>query len=318
MKNNNIQINKYESSKSFPNKYLNLNLDTNNLKNSDIQNLKHSLNKIRSITNILKEKNTIIDGMLLSTKKKKKILSQEISEKEGELINLENEINIYYNKLFSEHFQTDENKGRILSKLKLIREELTQKKYADYLNKKIIIEQKEEKLQQKLNLLSMEQLELFNKELINNNNIDNYELIKKQYEDLKKTDIYNQIFNEIKESLFNEKYNNIQSMTSLYDNSKSKKKFNSKMLNSSNYFQLESERFYNKKKKGRNNYSMDSRYNFENDDLTATQKYLMINENNNYRNKSFFEYNHNNNNNNHINKKKNKFNSKLFMSKHNL
>ena len=58
MKNNNIQINKYDSSKSFPNKYLNLNLDTNNLKNSEIQNLKHSLNKIRNITNILKEKNS--------------------------------------------------------------------------------------------------------------------------------------------------------------------------------------------------------------------------------------------------------------------
>ena len=310
MKNNIIPLKKYEQEINNSPQKSNINNKTtiNNLNQNDIQSMKISLNKLRNICNILKEKNTIIDGMLLSTKKRKKILSEETSEKENELIQLENEINIYYNKLFSEYIHTDNKKNQILSKLKLIKEELTQRKYIDYLNKKIMIEQKEEKIQQKLNLLSTERLELFNQDLINNNNgndLNNYELIKKQYEDIKKSDIYNQIFNEIKESLYNEKYNNIKSMSSLDNknngnnssyNYKSKKKFNSKMLSSSNYFQpysvryseMKNNMFSNKKKKGRNNYSMDNnRFNMDNEDLNATQKYLM--ENNKFTTKSFIE-----------------------------
>ena len=39
---------------------------------NDIKNLKISLNNIRNICNVLKEKNAIIDGMWISTKKKEK------------------------------------------------------------------------------------------------------------------------------------------------------------------------------------------------------------------------------------------------------
>ena len=49
-------------------------LDINNMNKNDIKNLKISLNNIRNICNVLKEKNTIIDGMLISTKKRKKII----------------------------------------------------------------------------------------------------------------------------------------------------------------------------------------------------------------------------------------------------
>ena len=159
MKNNNIPINKYEKEINIPSlkNEMNIKIDNNDLSNNDIQNMKISLNKLRNICNVLKEKNTIIDGMLLSKKKRKKILSQETLEKEAELIEVENEINIYYNKLFSDYIHTDINKSKILSKLKLIKEELTQRKYIDYLNKKIMVEQKEEKVQQGLSLLSTEQ-----------------------------------------------------------------------------------------------------------------------------------------------------------------
>ena len=203
MKNeNNIEKSKNESKS----------VDTDKLGPSEIQRLKMSLNNLKKLSKILKEKNNIIDGMLLSTKKRKKILTQESLEKEEEIIKLENEINIYYNKLFSEYFNENSNKSIILSKIKLIRHELTQNKYIDYLNKKIMVEQKEEKMQKKLSLLTTEQLELFNKEIYNRELFnsgkekEHIELIKKQYEDIKKTEIFRKIFNEIKESLNKEKY----------------------------------------------------------------------------------------------------------------
>ena len=307
MKNNNIQINENEQEISNIPKNTNINngIDINNMNKNDIQNIKKSLNKLRNICNTLKEKNAIIDGMLLSTKKEKKILSQETLKKENELIEIENEINIYYNKLFSDYIYNDNNKKKILSKLKLIKEELTQKKYIDYLNKKIIVEQKEEKIEKALSKLSTEQLEVFNNEIYNNikNNKDqaNAEIMNKYYEDIKKSDIYTKIFSEIKEALYNEKYHNSQSMSSFYNtkNNKLNKKFNSRIITeSSNYFQpysngnstMRSEIFSNRKKKMRLNHSMDMKHNMNNDfkdedsNNIKTKYYL---DTNNIRNNSF-------------------------------
>ena len=333
MKNNNNQISKndQEISNSSKNNYLNMKTDINNLNNNDIQSMKASLSKLCNICSVLKEKNNIIDSILLNTKKRKKILSQETLEKENELIEIENEINIYYNKLFSDYIHTDNNKNKILSKLKLIKEELTQRKYIDYLNKKIMVEQKAEKMDQGLSQLSTEQLEIFNNEIFNkqiqNDKVKtNTEVMKKYYEDIKKSDIYHQVFSEIKESLYNEKYNNnYQSMGSFYNNQNNNlnKKFNSKMINeSSNYFQpysngnitMRSEMFSNRKKKYRINHSMDTKHNISNDnyskneELYSKTKYLL--DYNNIRNKSFAS-------NTYANKKKNRFNSKLFMANNN-
>ena len=324
MKNNNITNNKYgkEMNNSNGKDYINKNVDNNDLNNNDIQNIKLSLNKLRNISSILKEKNIIIDSMLLSTKKRKKILSQETLEKEAELLKIENEINIYYNKLFSDLINTDTNKSVILSKIKLIREELIQKKYVDYLNKKIMVEQKEEKIQQGLSKLSTEQLENFNNEIYNDQTCEdkdkdkaNIEILKKHYEDIKKSDIYQKVFSEIKESLYN------PSMSSLYNNKNSIKKFNSKMINeSSNYFQpysmqnseKKSNLFSNKNKKYKGNHSMDNKYtnsneNYfknENSNLNSQQKFLF--DIKSCRNNSYAAKNY-------INKKKKRFNSKLFM-----
>ena len=324
MKNNNITNNKYgkEMNNSNEKDYINKNVDNNDLNNNDIQNIKLSLNKLRNISSILKEKNIIIDSMLLSTKKRKKILSQEILEKEAELLKIENEINIYYNKLFSDLVNTDANKSVILSKIKLIREELIQKKYLDYLNKKIMVEQKEEKIQQGLSKLSTEQLENFNNEIYNDQTCEdkdkdkaNIEILKKHYEDIKKSDIYQKVFSEIKESLYN------PSMSSLYNNKNSIKKFNSKMINeSSNYFQpysmqnseKKSNLFSNKNKKYKGNHSMDNKYTNSNDNYFKNE-----NSNLNSQQKFLFDIKSCRNNSyaakNYINKKKKRFNSKLFM-----
>ena len=292
------------------------------MNNNDIQNIKLSLKKLRNISSILKEKNIIIDSMLLSTKKRKKILSQETLEKEAELLKIENEINIYYNKLFSDLVNTDANKSVILSKIKLIREELIQKKYVDYLNKKIMVEQKEEKIQQGLSKLSTEQLENFNNEIYNDQTCEdkdkdkaNIEILKKHYEDIKKSDIYQKVFSEIKESLYN------PSMSSLYNNKNSIKKFNSKMINeSSNYFQpysmqnseKKSNLFSNKNKKYKGNHSMDNKYTNSNDNYFKNE-----NSNLNGQQKFLFDIKSCRNNSyaakNYINKKKKRFNSKLFM-----
>ena len=324
MKNNNITNNKYgkEMNNSNGKDYINKNVDNNDLNNNDIQNIKLSLNKLRNISSILKEKNIIIDSMLLSTKKRKKILSQETLEKEAELLKIENEINIYYNKLFSDLVNTDANKSVILSKIKLIREELIQKKYVDYLNKKIMVEQKEEKIQQGLSKLSTEQLENFNNEIYNDQTFEekdkdkaNIEILKKHYEDIKKSDIYQKVFSEIKESLYN------PSMSSLYNNKNSIKKFNSKMINeSSNYFQpysmqnseKKSNLFSNKNKKYKGNHSMDNKYTNSNDNYFKNE-----NSNLNSQKKFLFDIKSCRNNSyaakNYINKKKKRFNSKLFM-----
>ena len=324
MKNNNITNNKYgkEMNNSNEKDYINKNVDNNDLNNNDIQNIKLSLNKLRNISSILKEKNIIIDSMLLSTKKRKKILSQETLEKEAELLKIENEINIYYNKLFSDLVNTDANKSVILSKIKLIREELIQKKYLDYLNKKIMVEQKEEKIQQGLSKLSTEQLENFNNEIYNDQTCEekdkdkaNIEILKKHYEDIKKSDIYQKVFSEIKESLYN------PSMSSLYNNKNSIKKFNSKMINeSSNYFQpysmqnseKKSNLFSNKNKKYKGNHSMDNKYTNSNDNYFKNE-----NSNLNSQQKFLFDIKSCRNNSyaakNYINKKKKRFNSKLFM-----
>ena len=324
MKNNNITNNKYgkEMNNSNEKDYINKNVDINDLNNNDIQNIKLSLNKLRNISSILKEKNIIIDSMLLSTKKRKKILSQETLEKEAELLKIENEINIYYNKLFSDLVTTDANKSVILSKIKLIREELIQKKYVDYLNKKIMVEQKEEKIQQGLSKLSTEQLENFNNEIYNDQTCEdkdkdkaNIEILKKHYEDIKKSDIYQKVFSEIKESLYN------PSMSSLYNNKNSIKKFNSKMINeSSNYFQpysmqnseKKSNLFSNKNKKYKGNHSMDNKYTNSNDNYFKNE-----NSNLNSQQKFLFDIKSCRNNSyaakNYINKKKKRFNSKLFM-----
>ena len=324
MKNNNITNNKYgkEMNNSNEKDYINKNVDNNDLNNNDIQNIKLSLNKLRNISSILKEKNIIIDSMLLSTKKRKKILSQETLEKEAELLKIENEINIYYNKLFSDLVNTDANKSVILSKIKLIREELIQKKYLDYLNKKIMVEQKEEKIQQGLSKLSTEQLENFNNEIYNVQTCEdkdkdkaNIEILKKHYEDIKKSDIYQKVFSEIKESLYN------PSMSSLYNNKNSIKKFNSKMINeSSNYFQpysmqnseKKSNLFSNKNKKYKGNHSMDNKYTNSNDNYFKNE-----NSNLNSQQKFLFDIKSCRNNSyaakNYINKKKKRFNSKLFM-----
>ena len=324
MKNNNITNNKNgkEMNNSNEKEYINKNVDNNDLNNNDIQNIKLSLNKLRNISSILKEKNIIIDSMLLSTKKRKKILSQETLEKEAELLKIENEINIYYNKLFSDLINTDANKSVILSKIKLIREELIQKKYVDYLNKKIMVEQKEEKIQQGLSKLSTEQLENFNNEIYNDQTCEdkdkdkaNIEILKKHYEDIKKSDIYQKVFSEIKESLYN------PSMSSLYNNKNSIKKFNSKMINeSSNYFQpysmqnseKKSNLFSNKNKKYKGNHSMDNKYTNSNDNYFKNE-----NSNLNSQQKFLFDIKSCRNNSyaakNYINKKKKRFNSKLFM-----
>ena len=268
--------------------------------------------------------------MLLSTKKRKKILSQETIEKENEIIKLENEINIYYNKLFSEYFQGDNNKSIILSKIKFLRRELTQNKYIDYLNKKIMVEQKEEKMQKKLSLLTTEQLEIFNKEIYNNQLFnsekekENIELIKKQYEDIKKTEIFTKIFNEIKEALYKDKCNikNNESNSFLI---KSKRKFNSKMLNinqsnrgscaslhtcSQGNYDMRSEMFSNKERKKKGNHSVEIKNLMSNDnsvgneEINATHKYLMSNIN--YGPKSYAS--------NSSKNKNNRFNSKFFIT----
>ena len=309
MKYNNLQINKYENELilSSHKDDSRIKQDINKMNNKEIKNIKVALNKLRNISNILKEKNAIIDGMLLSTKSCKKILSQEILDKESELLEIENDINIYFNKLFSDYIHTDNDKNKILSKLKLIKEELTQRKYIDYLNKKIMVEQKEDKIQKELSKLSTDQLEEFNKQIFNDKQNTNFEIMKKHYEDIKKNDIYHKIFSEIKGSLYNEKNNN------------NSQNINIKIIDeSSNYFQphsignsgMRSEMFSNKKKK-RVNLSMDTKYNKNNniindshfniDDLNKNQ----LLERKKFRNKSFVSYNYEN-------KKKNRFNSKLF------
>ena len=321
MKNNNIPINKYEKeNNSNKNNNKSIKLDINNMNKNDIKNLKTSINKIRNIYNILKEKNTIIDGMLLSTKTKKKIISQETLEKEAELLKIDNEINIYFNQLFSDFINTDNSKNIIISKLKLLREELAKRKYNDYLNKKITIEQKEEKLQKDLSNLSTEQLEVFNNENFdktkgNNKDKINFEIMKKNYEDIKKTDIYHHIFSEIKNSLYNGKANNNQSMESLENNNiKLNQKYNPKIINeSSNYFQpysIDNPKIKNdlvsfEKKKKRNNHSMDNKnyIDIENSNSNFEQKFSV--DTKNIRNKSFGGYNK-------AYKKKSRFNSKLF------
>ena len=321
MKNNNIPINKYEKeNNSNKNNNKSIKLDINNMNKNDIKNLKTSINKIRNVCSILKEKNTIIDGMLLSTKTKKKIISQETLEKEAELLKIDNEINIYFNQLFSDFINTDNSKNIIISKLKLLREELAKRKYNDYLNKKITIEQKEEKLQKDLSNLSTEQLEVFNNENFektDNNNKDkiNFEIMKKNYEDIKKTDIYHHIFSEIKNSLYNGKANNNQSMESLENNNiKLNQKYNPKIINeSSNYFQpysIDNPKIKNdlvsfEKKKKRNNHSMDNKnyIDIENSNSNFEQKFSV--DTKNIRNKSFGGYNK-------AYKKKSRFNSKLF------
>jgi len=321
MKNNNIPINKYEKeNNSNKNNNKSIKLDINKMNKNDIKNLKTSINKIRNVCSILKEKNTIIDGMLLSTKTKKKIISQETLEKEAELLKIDNEINIYFNQLFSDFINTDNSKNIIISKLKLLREELAKRKYNDYLNKKITIEQKEEKLQKDLSNLSTEQLEVFNNENFdktkdNNKDKINFEIMKKNYEDIKKTDIYHHIFSEIKNSLYNGKANNNQSMESLENNNiKLNQKYNPKIINeSSNYFQpysIDNPKIKNdlvsfEKKKKRNNHSMDNKnyIDIENSNSNFEQKFSV--DTKNIRNKSFGGYNK-------AYKKKSRFNSKLF------
>ena len=295
-------------------------LDINNMNKNDIKNLKISLNNIRNICNVLKEKNTIKDGMLINNKKRKKVISQETLEKEAELLKIDNEINITFNQLFSDFIHNDNDKNIIVSKIKLLRDELTKRKYNEYLNKKIMIEQKEEKIQNELTNLSTEQLEIFNNEMFdkpenNDNNKVNLEIMKKHYEDIKKNDIYNQMFSEIRNSLYNEKYNYIQSMR-LLDNKDMKlnQKFNSKIINeSSNYFQPFSiENSSNKndltsfeKKKKRINHSMDNKHCIDNDISNSIIEQKYIYDNKNIRNKSFTGYNK-------AYKKKSRFNSKLF------
>ena len=320
MKNNNIPINKCEKeNNSNKNLSKEIQIDIKNINKNDIKNLKTSLNKIRSVCNILKDKNTIIDGMLLNTKKRKKIISQENLEKEAELLKIENEINIYFNQLFSDFINTDNNKNIIISKLKLLRDELAKRKYNDYLNKKIIVEQKEEKLQKELSNLSTEQLEVFNNEIFDKIDNDkdkvNIEIMKKHYEDIKRTDIYHHIFSEIKNSLYNGKTNYNQSME-LMDNNKIKlnQKYNSKIINeSSNYFKpysndnsgIKIDLVSFEKKKKRNNHSMDNKSYIDNSNSNSNieQKYLF--DTKNIRNKSFGGYNK-------AYKKKSRFNSKLF------
>ena len=329
--NNNKNFNKNNNLDNFNNN--NSQLDINNLNPSDIQHLKDSLNKVKSICNILKEKNNIIDGMLSSTKKRKILLTQEKADKENEIIKLDNEINIYYNKLFSEYFQGDNDKSIILFKIKFLRRELTQNKYIDYLNKKIMVEQKEEKMQKKLSLLTTEQLEQFNKEIYNKDiyndkEKENIELMKKQYEDIKKTEIFTKIFNEIKEALYKGKYNNNIESRNSSSLIKSKRKFNSKLLNlnqsnkgsctslcSQGNYEMRSEMFSNRSKRNRANHSVEVKNVMSNDssmvneDINATHKYLLNNRNYGPNNYEF---------NNSMNKKSKKYNSKLFMSNHNV
>ena len=331
MKNSNVNQFKNQNINDLTNDYENLKLNINNISNSDVDRLKSSLNKLRNLSKILKEKNNIIDGMLLSTKKRKKILIQETSEKENEIIKLENEINIYYNKLFSEYFYLDNNKSIILSKIKFLRRELTQNKYINYLNKRIMVEQKEETIQKKLSLLTTEQLEQFNKEIYNsqifNNNKEkeNIELIKKQYEDIKKEEIFTKIFNEIKESLYKDKYNkNNNDSNSLLN--KTKRKFNSKMLNinqsykgsclslhnnSQGNYDMRSEMFSNKARRNKGHHSVETKnlINNENsifkEDIDATHKYLLNNKNYGPKNSAL--------NSTQYKKKIKKFNSNFFV-----
>ena len=329
MKNNNNKKYNNLNQNCLTDNYDNIKIELNSINQSDIQHLKKSLNNLKKLSNIIKEKNNIIDGMLLSTKKRKKIIAKETSEKENEIIKLENEINIYFNKLFSEYLNEHNNKSIILSKIKFLRREMTQNKYIDYLNRKIMVEQKEEKMQKKLALLSTEQLEQFNREIYNNQIFNNdrekqnVELIKKQYEDIKKTEIFSKIFNEIKESLYKEKYNNISLNSSLV---KSKPKFNSKMLNinpskkgscaslhsvSQGNYEMRSEMFSNRAKKNKGHHSieiknlMSNESSMLNDEINATQKYLLSNKNNRKKSQESKTS---------LNKKNNKFNSKLFMS----
>ena len=312
--------------------YNNPNFDINNLNLSEIQQLKNSLKKVKNLCHILKEKNNIIDGMLLSTKKRKKLLAKEKSDKEDEIVSLENEINIYYNKLFSEYFHGDNEKSRILSKIKFLRRELTQNKYVDYLNKKIMVEQKEEKMQKKLSLLTTEQLEKFNqeiykKDLYNNKEKEHLELIKKQYDDIKKTEIFTKIFNEIKESLVGFKNNESRNSSSLI---KSKKKFNSKLFNinpsnrgsctsfntcSQGNYEMRSEMFSNKVKHRKGHHSVEIKHLMSNEnssmngEVNATHKYLLSNKN--YGPKDYMP-------NSSMNKKSNKYHSRLFMFNQNI
>ena len=322
--NNNTYKNQYKNN-SEPVDYNNANSDMNNLNLSEVQHLQNSLKKVKNICKILKEKNNIIDGMLLSTKKRKKLLAQEKIDKENEIITLDNEINIYYNKLFSEFFHGDNEKSRILSKIKFLRRELTQNKYIDYLNKRIMVEQKEEKMQQKLSLLTTEQLEQFNKEIYNEDiyndkEKEHIELIKKQYEDIKKTEIFTKIFNEIKESLYG--YKGLSKNSSSI---KLKKRFNSKMLNinisnkgslaslntcSQGNYEMRSEMFSNRVKRKKGNNSVENKNLMSNkslinyDDINATQKYLLSNKN--YGPKDYVP-------NSSLNRNNKKYNSKLFM-----
>ena len=152
---NNIHIISSKSPKKTSDEKIDLPL--NDLSKSDIDNLRASLNKLRNLSNKLKEKNNIIDGILLSTKKRNKILIKETNFKEEEITKLENEINISFNKLFSGYCTDDIKKTRILTKLRFLRTEFTQTKYLDYLEQKRKVEQKEDKMQRTLCLLTTEQ-----------------------------------------------------------------------------------------------------------------------------------------------------------------
>ena len=312
---NNIHIISSKSPKKTSDEKIDLPL--NDLSKSDIDNLRASLNKLRNLSNKLKEKNNIIDGILLSTKKRNKILIKETNFKEDEITKLENEINISFNKLFSGYCTDDIKKTRILTKLRFLRTEFTQTKYLDYLEQKRKVEQKEDKMQRTLCLLTTEQLEKFNKEMHNKRLLNNdeekqrTELINKQYEDIKKTEIFKKIIGEIKESLSNESL-------------KSKKKFNSKLLNlsqnnieskssmisgSQGNYCMRSDMFSNKNRK-RANRSLESKNIMNNESIVineennATQKYLINNKK--YGPKSFAS------NNSSVGKKAKRFNSKFF------
>ena len=72
MKNNNIDLYNNQNIINTKNKIEKSKLDISNISNYDIEHLKNSLNKIKNISKILKEKNNIIDGMLLRKKKERK------------------------------------------------------------------------------------------------------------------------------------------------------------------------------------------------------------------------------------------------------
>ena len=286
MKNNNLSNTEDKAILS------NIDYRTNN-----INHLKSSINKIRTLSNILKEKNNLTDTLLINTKKQKKTLLQELSNKENELIKLDNEINVLYSKLYSQ-FPPSYNK--IISKLKLIRNELFNNKTKEYLNKKILIEEKEKNLKKKFSKLSTEQLQQFNNEY-HSNNIEENKIVEKQYEDIKKSNIYNNIFKEIKIYLNNDNPNNL---------SDSNKKFNSKLMNNSSYSLnsvnssiLNSNLFTNKSKKGKVNRSVD---------YTDKQKNTQINNRNGVENNNNNSIKSMNVNNNRISSKK--IRSKFFLS----